>query len=96
MEKQKEVFTQLKNIIVDKLGITESEVTKGASFSNDLGADSLDFVELIMEVENEFNVRVYSEFEYALTTVGDMEKYIRNYLSDNKKNYHEFKEKLIL
>ncbi|HKL44026.1 MAG TPA: acyl carrier protein [Candidatus Absconditabacterales bacterium] len=96
MEKQKEVFPQLKNIIVDKLGITESEVTKGASFSNDLGADSLDFVELIMEVENEFNVRVYSEFEYALTTVGDMEKYIRNYLSDNKKNYHEFKEKLIL
>lgn len=96
MEKQKEVFPQLKNIIVDKLGIKESEVTKGASFSNDLGADSLDFIELIMEVENEFNVRVYSEFEYALTTVGDMEKYIRNYLSDNRKNYLEFKEKLIL
>ena len=53
-----EIASRVKAIIVDKLGVEESEVTNEASFTNDLGADSLDTVELIMEFEKEFNVTI--------------------------------------
>lgn len=63
-------------IIVDKLGVEESEVTNEASFTNDLGADSLDTVELIMEFEKEFNVAIPDEDALKITTVGDAIAYI--------------------
>ena len=66
-----EVASRVKAIIVDKLGVEESEVTTEASFTNDLGADSLDTVELIMEFEKEFGVSIPDEEAQKITTVGD-------------------------
>lgn len=63
-------------IIVDKLGVEESEVTNEASFTNDLGADSLDTVELIMEFEKEFNLSIPDEKAETIATVGDAIKYL--------------------
>ena len=69
------------SIIVDKLGVERSEVTPEASFANDLGADSLDTVELIMEFEKEFNLSIPDEAAEKIVTVGDAIKY----LEENKK-----------
>mgnify|MGYP003434987513 FL=1 len=66
-----EVASKVKAIIVDKLGVEESEVTPEASFTNDLGADSLDTVELIMEFEKEFNVTIPDDEAEKISTVGD-------------------------
>ncbi len=66
-------------IIVDKLGVDEGEVTLEANFTNDLGADSLDTVELIMEFEKEFNIAIPDEEAEKIQTVGDAVTYI----SDN-------------
>ena len=66
-----EVASKVKAIIVDKLGVDENEVTPEASFTNDLGADSLDTVELIMEFEKEFNVAIPDDLADKITTVGD-------------------------
>ena len=63
-------------IIVDKLGVEESEVTHEASFTNDLGADSLDTVELIMEFEKEFNIAIPDDQAETIQTVGDAISYI--------------------
>ncbi len=63
-------------IIVDKLGVEESEVTEVASFTNDLGADSLDTVELIMEFEKEFNLSIPDEEAEKIESVGDAVTYI--------------------
>lgn len=63
-------------IIVDKLGVEESEVLQEASFTNDLGADSLDTVELIMEFEKEFNIAIPDDHAENIGTVGDAIKYI--------------------
>ena len=63
-------------IIVDKLGVDESEVTPTASFTNDLGADSLDTVELIMEFEKEFNIAIPDEAAEKIGTVGDAIAYL--------------------
>lgn len=63
-------------IIVDKLGVEESEVTHEASFTNDLGADSLDTVELIMEFEKEFNIAIPDDQAEKIQTVGDAVTYI--------------------
>lgn len=63
-------------IIVDKLGVAESEVTNEASFTNDLGADSLDTVELIMEFEKEFNIAIPDDQAETIQTVGDAISYI--------------------
>ncbi|HKM92433.1 MAG TPA: acyl carrier protein [Prolixibacteraceae bacterium] len=63
-------------IIVDKLGVDESEVTPEASFTNDLGADSLDTVELIMEFEKEFDMAIPDDQAEKIGTVGDAIKYI--------------------
>ncbi len=64
------ISEKVKQIIVDKLGVDESEVTNEASFTNDLGADSLDTVELIMEFEKEFDISIPDEEAEKITTVG--------------------------
>jgi acyl carrier protein len=69
---------RVKAIIVDKLGVDESEVTNEASFTNDLGADSLDTVELIMEFEKEFNIAIPDDQAEKIATVGDAIKYIND------------------
>ena len=66
-----DVASRVKAIIVDKLGAEESEVTPEASFTNDLGADSLDTVELIMEFEKEFGITIPDEEAEKITTVGE-------------------------
>ena len=71
-----DIATCVKEIIVDKLGVDESEVTPEASFTNDLGADSLDTVELIMEFEKEFNIGIPDDQAETISTVGDAIKYI--------------------
>lgn len=68
--------SRVKAIIVDKLGVEESEVTPEASFTNDLGADSLDTVELIMEFEKEFNIAIPDDQAEKIATVGDAVSYI--------------------
>ena len=68
--------SRVKAIIVDKLGVEESEVTPEASFTNDLGADSLDTVELIMEFEKEFNIAIPDDQAEKIGTVGDAISYI--------------------
>ena len=71
-----EIAEKVKSIIVDKLGVEESEVTTEASFTNDLGADSLDTVELIMEFEKEFNIAIPDEKAENIGTVGEAVDYI--------------------
>lgn len=71
-----DISSKVKSIIVDKLGVEESEVTLEASFTNDLGADSLDTVELIMEFEKEFNLTIPDDQAENITTVGQAITYI--------------------
>ena len=66
-----DIAAKVKAIIVDKLGVDEGEVSPEASFTNDLGADSLDTVELIMEFEKEFNISIPDEDAEKIATVGD-------------------------
>ena len=76
-----EIVNQVKAIIVDKLGAEESEVTESANFTNDLGADSLDTVELIMEFEKAFDIKIPDEDGGQISTVGDAIAYVENKLS---------------
>ena len=71
-----EIESKVKAIIVDKLGVDEAEVVSTASFTNDLGADSLDTVELIMEFEKEFGINIPDDQAEKITTVGDAISYI--------------------
>ncbi len=71
-----EIASKVQKIIVDKLGVEESEVTSAASFTNDLGADSLDTVELIMEFEKEFGISIPDDQAEKIQTVGDAIAYI--------------------
>lgn len=71
-----DISSRVKGIIVEKLGVEESEVTPEASFTNDLGADSLDTVELIMEFEKEFNVAIPDEQAETIQTVGQAIEYL--------------------
>ena len=71
-----DISSKVKSIIVDKLGVEESEVTTEASFTNDLGADSLDTVELIMEFEKEFGISIPDDQAEKIGTVGDAVSYI--------------------
>jgi acyl carrier protein len=73
-----DISNKVKSIIVDKLGVDEKEVTPTASFTNDLGADSLDTVELIMEFEKEFNIAIPDEQAEKISTVGDAIAYIQS------------------
>ncbi len=74
-----EVAQRVKSIIVDKLGVEESEVTESASFTNDLGADSLDTVELIMEFEKEFNISIPDDQAEKISSVGDAVSYVEQH-----------------
>ena len=74
-----EIASRVKAIIVDKLGVEESEVTETASFTNDLGADSLDTVELIMEFEKEFSISIPDDQAEKIGTVQDAVAYIEEH-----------------
>jgi len=74
------VSERLKKIIVDQLGVDESEVVPGASFVEDLIADSLDLVELIMSLEEEFKLQISDEDAEKITTVQEAEDYIEEHL----------------
>lgn len=78
LKKMSEIATRVKSIITDKLGVEESQVTPEASFTNDLGADSLDTVELIMELEKEFDLSIPDEEAEKIVTVGDAIAFIEN------------------
>ena len=71
-----EIAQKVKSIIIDKLGVEESEVTNEASFTNDLGADSLDTVELIMEFEKEVDIQIPDDQAENIATVGQAIQYI--------------------
>lgn len=77
MEKE-EIFDKLKELVVDQLGVEEDEVTMEASMQDDLGADSLDLVDLVMSVEEEFGVKVADEDLENIKTVGDIVNYIED------------------
>ena len=81
---QEEVVKQVKAIIVDKLGVEESEVTETANFTNDLGADSLDTVELLMEFERVFDVKIPDEDAGGIATVADAIKYVEAKLAEKE------------
>ncbi|PWA13473.1 acyl carrier protein [Pueribacillus theae] len=73
-----DVMERVTKIIVDRLGVEESKVIPEASFKDDLGADSLDVVELVMELEDEFDMEISDEDAEKITTVGDVVDYINN------------------
>ena len=76
-----EVFEKVRNIIVEQLGATESSVTMEASFIDDLGADSLDIVELIMALEEEFDTEIPDADAEKVVTVGDVVEYIKEHIA---------------
>ena len=73
------IENQVREIIVEKLGVEPADVKPEASFTNDLGADSLDTVELIMEFEKEFNISIPDDQAEKIATVGDAIAYIEEY-----------------
>lgn len=73
-----DIESKVKSIIVDKLGVDEEEVTNDANFTNDLGADSLDTVELIMEFEKEFDISIPDEDAEEIATVGNAVDYLKD------------------
>ena len=73
-----DIEAKVKEIIINKLGVDDGQVTPEASFTNALGADSLDTVELVMEFENAFNLQIPDEDAEKITTVGDAVKYIKS------------------
>ncbi|MGE5329540.1 MAG: acyl carrier protein [Deltaproteobacteria bacterium] len=72
------VFEKVKEIIIDQLGVEEDDVAMESSFIDDLGADSLDIVELIMALEEEFDLEIPDEEAEKITTVGDVVDYIKS------------------
>ena len=72
-----DVEAKVKEIILDKLGVEESQISPGASFTNDLGADSLDIVELVMGFESAFNISIPDEDAEKISTVGDAINYLK-------------------
>lgn len=79
---QDEIVKKVKNIIIEKLDVDEKELTPEASFKNDLGADSLDTVELIMEFEREFEINISDEDSEKINTVGEAIKYIQQQVGE--------------
>lgn len=73
-----DVLERVTKIIVDRLGVEEFQVTLEASFKDDLGADSLDVVELVMELEDEFDMEISDEEAEKIVTVGDAVNYIKS------------------
>ncbi|HHZ20691.1 MAG TPA: acyl carrier protein [Firmicutes bacterium] len=72
-----DIFAKVKDIVVEQLGVDEEEVTEQASFVDDLGADSLDIVELVMALEEEFDMEIPDEDAEKIKTVGDAVNYIK-------------------
>lgn len=79
MADNKEMFDKIKDIIVEQLGVEPDEVTEQSSFIDDLGADSLDIVELIMALEEEFDMEIPDEEAEKISTVGDVIEYIKSH-----------------
>ena len=77
---QEEIFDKVKSIIIEQLGVTENAVTMEASFIDDLGADSLDIVELIMALEEEFDTEIPDADAEKVVTVGDVVDYIKEHV----------------
>ena len=77
-----EIEARVKTIIIEKFGVSESEVTSEANFTNDLSADSLDRVELIMEIEDEFGISIPEEQAEKIATVGDAVKYVEEKVAE--------------
>lgn len=75
-----DITSRVKAIIVDKLGVDEAELTPEATFTNDLGADSLDTVELIMELEKEFDITIPDDQAEKIATVGDVIAYVEEHV----------------
>lgn len=73
-----ELFNKIKGMITDRLNVDEAAVTLEASFKDDLGADSLDLVELVMELEDEFDIEIADEEAEKIATVGDVINYINS------------------
>ncbi len=73
---REEIYEQVKNVLTEQLGIEESEIAEEASFQEDLDADSLDLVELIMELEDQFGVKISDEDAQGIQTVGQAVDYI--------------------
>lgn len=74
-----DTLERVKKIIIDRLGVDESKITLEASFKEDLGADSLDVVELVMELEDEFDLEISDEDAEKITSVGEVVKYIESH-----------------
>jgi acyl carrier protein len=75
-------FEQVKKIVADKLGVPEEKVTETSAFVNDLGADSLDVVEFVMEVEKEFDITIPDDAAAKLETVGDAVKFVEEKVAE--------------
>ena len=78
---KEEVYKKVKAVVVEQLGVSDDEVTEVASYTEDLGADSLDTVELVMALEEEFSTEIADEEAEQLTTVGKTVDYILNNLN---------------
>ena len=76
-----EVFEKVKNVIIEQLGVADTAVTTEASFIDDLGADSLDIVELIMALEEEFDTEIPDSDAEKIVTVGDVVDYIKDHVA---------------
>ena len=76
-----EIFEDVKKIIIDQLGVADNAVTGDASFIDDLGADSLDIVELIMAIEEEFDIEIPDSDAEKVVTVGDVVDYIKEHVA---------------
>ena len=76
---EKEIFQKLKTIVVDQLGVNEENVTMEATFVDDLAADSLDIVELVMTIEEEFDLEIPDREKEKIVTIGDVVKYIEEH-----------------
>jgi acyl carrier protein len=86
MTKAADIERKVKAIIYDKLGANEKIITPQSSFINDLGADSLDLVELVMEFEKEFNIAIPDDEEEKITTVGEAIEYIKKNIEQRTEN----------